>query len=146
MPPRCTPCYVSPEIVQLAARTHCFGLLSLDFPFLPLGAFSSLLDNFTTRMSIVSSSSAPKGQQRCLCAKFYAAWDDHESCVKCRSDVCQGDPDNPCHVCVHWSPSQWQRFSKRRTYRSRSTSSGGAPPRRMQRAWTTWRRPETPAV
>ena len=64
------------------------------------------------------------------CGAFLSSLDrdPHPTCTRCRGRVCT--KDMTCDFCVGWSPSQWEAFAKKRSYkeRKRSSPSGSLPP------------------
>ena len=55
-------------------------------------------------------------QKRGTCAHIMAAWDSHSVCAGCR--VCSF-PDNPCTVCLAYSPALKERAIKAQSVRAR---------------------------
>ena len=57
------------------------------------------------------------------CGAFLSSWDrdPHPTCTRCRGRVCTRDMT--CDFCVGWSPSQWEAFAKKPTYKDRKRSS-----------------------
>ena len=41
--------------------------------------------------------------------------DPHPTCARCRGKICT--KDLTCDFCAVWSAEQWERFSKKRSYR-----------------------------
>ena len=54
--------------------------------------------------------------------------DPHPTCARCRGKICTRDMT--CDFYIDWSPTQWELFAKKRTYkeRKRSRPSGSVPP------------------
>ena len=57
------------------------------------------------------------------CGRFLSNLDvdGHTLCPKCRGNDCT--PDNVCQECSVWSPSQWQAYTSRRSFKRRRSSS-----------------------
>ena len=52
--------------------------------------------------------------------------DPHPTCARCRGKICT--KDLTCDFCAVWSAEQWERFSKKRSYKERKRPSGSVPP------------------
>ena len=54
--------------------------------------------------------------------------DPHPTCARCRGKICT--KDLTCDFCAVWSAEQWERFTKKRSYKERKKHrpSGSAPP------------------
>ena len=54
--------------------------------------------------------------------------DPHPTCARCRGKICTKDMN--CDFCADWSAAQWERFTKKRSYKERKKScpSGSVPP------------------
>ena len=48
------------------------------------------------------------------CSLVILTWDDHPTCVKCRSSAGIGtlDINNPCSICESWSTITWGKLRK----------------------------------
>ena len=65
------------------------------------------------------------------CGAFLSSWDrdPHPTSTRCKGRICT--KDMTCDFCVGWSPSQWEAFAKKRSYKERkrlSRPSGSLPP------------------
>ena len=62
------------------------------------------------------------------CGAFLARLDrdPHPTCARCRGKICT--KDLTCDFCAVWSAEQWERFSKKRSYKERKRPSGSVPP------------------
>ena len=69
------------------------------------------------------------------CGAFLSSWDrdPHPTCTRCRGRICTRDMT--CDFCVGWSPSQWEAFAKKHSYKERKCSSrpSGSPPLPLRR-------------
>ena len=52
--------------------------------------------------------------------------DPHPTCARCKGKICT--KDLTCDFCAVWSAEQWERFSKKRSYKERKRPSGSVPP------------------
>ena len=54
--------------------------------------------------------------------------DPHPTCARCRGKICT--KDLTCDFCADWSAAQWERFTKKRSYKERKKHrpSGSVPP------------------
>ena len=54
--------------------------------------------------------------------------DPHPTCARCRGKICT--KDLTCDFCAVWSAEQWERFTKKRSYKERKKHrpSGSVPP------------------
>ena len=64
------------------------------------------------------------------CGAFLSSLDrdPHPTCARCRGKICTRDLT--CDFCIGWSPSQWELFAKKRSYKDRKKfrPSGSVPP------------------
>ena len=62
------------------------------------------------------------------CGAFLSRLDrnPHPTCARFRGKICT--KDLTCDFCAVWSAEQWERFSKKRSYKERKRPSGSVPP------------------
>ena len=66
------------------------------------------------------------GRQKCGAFLSRLDRDPHPTCARCRGKICT--KDLTCDFCAVWSAEQWERFSKKRSYKERKRPSGSVPP------------------
>ena len=65
------------------------------------------------------------GDRKCGAFLFRLDRDPHPTCARCRGKICT--KDLTCDFCAVWSAEQWERFSKKRSYKERKRPSGSVP-------------------
>ncbi len=63
------------------------------------------------------------------CGHFKSAFDEHTQCSRCRS-CCKYTPAGDlvvCEICEKWDADKWDKFWKRRTYKSRAYTKNKSP-------------------
>ena len=68
------------------------------------------------------------GEQKMWCFSVNIGQGPHPTCARCRGKICT--KDMTCDFCADWSAAQWERFTKKRSYKERKKSrpSGSVPP------------------
>ena len=66
------------------------------------------------------------GDRKCGAFLSRLDCDPHPTCARCRGKICT--KDLTCDFCAVWSAEQWERFSKKRSYKERKRPSGSVPP------------------
>ena len=68
------------------------------------------------------------GDRKCGAFLYTLDRDPHPTCARCRGKICT--KDLTCDFCAVWSAEQWERFTKKRSYKERKKHrpSGSVPP------------------
>ena len=68
------------------------------------------------------------GDRKCGAFLSSLDHDPHPTCARCRGKICT--KDLTCDFCAVWSAEQWERFTKKRSYKERKKHrpSGSVPP------------------
>ena len=57
------------------------------------------------------------GDRKCGAFLLTLDRDPHPTCARCRGKICT--KDLTCDFCADWSAAQWERFTKKRSYKER---------------------------